>query len=278
MNRRAIFTSAALLAKLSEYFLSIALFGFGLELTAAYALDGTRSPANSAPAIGEVPLEGALYSEAARKSLEAAARSGDVEATWKLGRMYADGDGVTQSDPRAFEYFRMLADSHGDETPGTGPAVFVAKAFVALGGYYLTGIPNSDVKPDPVHAHDMFNYAASYFGDPDAQYHLGRMYLDGQGVGKNTKQGLRWLSLAADKGQYQAQAVLGALLFTGQSVPRDGARGLMWLTLARDAATQGETWITDQYIAAWKQATETERRTAPGYLEKWIEQHGGRRQ
>jgi uncharacterized protein len=86
------------------------------------------------------------------------------------------------------------------------------------------------------------------------------------------------LWLAADKGQYQAQAVLGALLFKGQSVPRDGARGLMWLTLARDAATPGETWITDQYIAAWQQATETERSVAPGYVEKWIEQHGGRRQ
>jgi uncharacterized protein len=161
--------------------------------------------------------------------------------------------------------------------PGTKPAVFVAKAFVEIGRYYLTGIANY-TKPDAVHAHDLFNYAASYFGDPDAQYHLGRMYLDGQGVGKDTKQGIRWLSLAADKGQYQAQAVLGALLFKGQSVPRDGGRGLMWLMLARDAATSGETWITDQYTAAWKQATETERRIAPGYLEKWLEQHGGRRQ
>jgi hypothetical protein len=48
--------------------------------------------------------------------------------------------------------------------------------------------------------------------------------------------------------------------------------------LARDAATPGETWITDQYTAAWQQATETERSVAPGYVEKWIEQHGGRRQ
>jgi TPR repeat protein len=29
-------------------------------------------------------------------------------------------------------------------------------------------------------------------------------------VGKDTKQGIRWLSLAANKGQYQAQAALGA--------------------------------------------------------------------
>jgi hypothetical protein len=53
MNRRAIFTSAALkLAKSSVYILLVALLGFGSGLTAAYALDGTPSPANVAPALG----------------------------------------------------------------------------------------------------------------------------------------------------------------------------------------------------------------------------------
>src|SRR5258708_3750641 len=104
----------------------------------------------------------------------------------------------------------------------------------------------------------MFKYAATYFGDPDAQYHVGRMYLDGQGVGKNTKQAVRWLFAAANKGQYQAQAVFGALLFKGQSVAHEAARGLMWLILARDAATPEETWITDLYDADSKQATADE--------------------
>jgi hypothetical protein len=297
MNRRAIFTSAALklnLAKSSGYFLSVAVFGFGLGLTAAYALDGTRSPANIAPAIGLPQSQwGMVYSgylrdwlrarqlgdmDAARKFLESGARDGDVGAAWELGRMYADGDGVKQNPQLAFDYFGGIANSHAEEPTGTAQARFVANAFVRLGIYYLTGIPNSNIKPDAARGRDMFNYAASYFADPEAQYHLGRMYLDGRGVGKDTKQGIRWLWLAADKGQYQAQAVLGALLFKGQSVPRDGARGLMWLMLARDAATPGEIWITDQYIAAWQQATETERSVAPGYMEKWIEQHGGRRE
>jgi TPR repeat protein len=297
MNRRAVFTSAAFklnLAKSSGYFLSVAVFGFGLGLTAAYALDGTRSPANIAPAIGPPQSQwGMLYSgylrdwlrarqlgdmDAARKFLESAARDGDVGAAWELGRMYADGDGVKQNHPLAFDYFGGIADSHAEEPTGTAQARFVANAFVRLGLYYLAGIPNSNIKADAARGRDMFSYAASYFGDPEAQYHLGRMYLDGQGVGKDTKQGIRWLWLAAEKGQYQAQAVLGALLFQGQSVPRDGARGLMWLMLARDAATPGETWITDQYMAAWQQATETERSIAPGYMEKWIEQHGARHQ
>jgi uncharacterized protein len=258
--------------RISGYFLSVALFGFGL--TTAYAIDGTRSSANTAPAVGAAAPQGALVSrcgnlrsaflarlaggiDAALKSLEELARKGDVGAAWELGRMYAEGDGVKRNDQRAFEYFSGLADSHADEETGTARAPFIANAFVELGRYYFTGIPNY-IKPDAVHAYEMFNYAATYFGDPDAQYHLGRMYLDGQGVGKNTKQAVRWLFAAANKGQYQAQAVFGSLLFTGQSVPRNAPRGLMWLILARDAATPEETWIADLYDAASKQVTADE--------------------
>jgi hypothetical protein len=308
MNRRAIFTSAALklnLAKSSGYFLSVALFGLGFWSTAAYALD-TKSPANSTPAVGGVQLRGsgpksveeALRAfgngsvnlrasfvarqlgdiDAARKFLEHAARDGDVGAAWELGRMYADGDGVKQNHQLAFEYFGGIADSRADEPTGTVQARFVASAFVRLGGYYLTGIPNSNIKPDPVRAHHIFNYAASYYGDRDAQYRPGRMYLDGQGIGKDTKQGIRWLSLAADKRQYQAQAVFGALLFKGEYVPRDSARGLMYLILARDAATVEETWITDVYTAASKQATAEEVTRALDLVKRWIEQsRSGRR-
>jgi uncharacterized protein len=276
--------------RISDRILSVALFGLGLGLTTAFALDGTRSPANLTPALGvgvapEAPLGGASGNlkawaralrngdiEGAQRSLEGAARDGDVMAAWKLGRMYADGDGVKQSDLRAFEYFRGIADSHADEATGTAEARFVASAFVALGSYYLSGVPNSDIKADAARAHKIFDYAASYFGDPDAQYRLGRMLLDGQGTPKDPKTAVRWLSLAAGKGQYQAQAVFGALLFKGQgqSVPRDAAQGLMWLTIARDAATPRETWIADLYNAALKQASPDEQAVALVRLEQWM--------
>jgi TPR repeat protein len=288
--------------RISEQIVSVAVFGLGLGLAAAYALDGTPSPAKVAPPVGVGIMPdaappglgvGARYPNAFQAfqtghqalqagdtkggldALEYAARNGEIMALWKLGRMYADGDRVKQNDPRAFEYFRTLADTHADEAPGTAPARFVANAFVALGNYYLTGIPNSDIKPDAVHARKMFSYAASYFGDPDAQYHLGRMYvaLDGSGTDRDTKQGMRWLSLAASKGQYQAQAVFGSLLFRGQFVQRDGARGLMLLTLARDAAAPKEIWIMDQYNAAVKQATDEERAAAAILVEQWIRSH-----
>ena len=154
--------------------------------------------------------------------------------------------------------------------PGTPQARFIANAFVALGNYYLTGIPSSPVRADSDRARDMYAYAASYFGDPDAQYHLGRMYLDGAGGARDPKQAARWLTLAARKGQYEAQALLGSILFKGEYVPRQASRGLMWLTLARDAAPPRESWIAELHAAALKQATEDERAIALIYLERWL--------
>jgi exopolysaccharide production negative regulator len=203
-------------------------------------------------------------------SLQYAAEQGHALAQWKLGRMYAEGDGVERSDLRAFEYFRRIADAYADDSPGTPQARFVANAFVALGHYYLDGIPDSSVKADPGRAHEMFSYAASYFGDPDAQYYLARLYLDGKGAPRDARQAARWLSLAANKGQHQAQALLGRMLFKGETVQRQTARGLMWLTLARDSATVDERWIAELYDAAFRQATDDERVLALVMLERWI--------
>ena len=113
-------------------------------------------------------------------ALQYAAEGGHPFAQWKLGRMYADGNGVTQDDLRAFEYFSSIANAHADDSPSAPQASIVANAFVALGRYYLNGIPNSKIKSDPERAREMFSYAASYFGNADAQYDLARLYLNGR--------------------------------------------------------------------------------------------------
>jgi uncharacterized protein len=197
----------------------------------------------------------------------------DIIAQWKLGRMYADGEGVKRDDLRAFEYFRGIADAYADEAPDSPQGRFVARAFVALGNYYLEGIPDTAIKPDADRARELFAYAASYFGDPEAQYRLGRLYLDGNGGLKDPKLAVRWLSLAANKGQHPAQAMLGEMLFNGEYVPRQAARGLMWLALARDGASPGETSIADLYATARKQATVEDRAAARVDLERWLKEH-----
>ena len=286
--------------RIYERILSAVLFGIGVGLTVANAFDGTSVP-SEIPASGLAPRAGAAVSagigalavpeaplnsfqafqsgtrallagdtKTGLSALEYAAANGQPRAAWKLGRMYADGDGVQRNDLRAFDYFRGIVETHADEVPGTAQAPFVASAFVALGSYYLDGIPGSTIKPDADRAREIFAYAASYFGDPEAQYHLGRMYLDGIGGVREPKQAARWLTRAAQKGQYEAQAVLGAMLFKGEFMARQAPRGLMWLTLARDAAPAGDGWITELYAAAMKQASEDERAIALVYLERWL--------
>ena len=203
-------------------------------------------------------------------SLENAADQGVVAAQFKLGRMYADGDGVPRSDIKAFGYFSRIADNHADDNPGMPESSFVGRAFVALGNYYSVGIPDSDVRADPARARHMYGYAASYFGDADGQYHLGRMMLDPANPFHEPKQAARWLYSAANKGQYQAQALLGRMLFRGEAgLPRAPARGLMWLTLARANAAPSEGWIVESYDSALKLSTDQERALAGDYLMHW---------
>ena len=204
-------------------------------------------------------------------SLQYAAEGGHPIAQWKLGRMYADGNGVAQDDLRAFEYFNRIANAHAEDSPSAPQAAIVANAFVALGRYYLSGIPNSKIKSDPERAREMFSYAASYFGNADAQYDLARLYLRGSGSPDDLRYGARWLALAAQKGQHQAQALLGQMLFNGDQLPRQAARGLMWLTLARDSAASDETWIKDSYNKAITRASDDDRAMALQMLEHWVQ-------
>ncbi len=204
-------------------------------------------------------------------ALQYAAEEGHPVAQWKLGRMYAVGDGVAQNDLRAFDYFSRIANAHAEDSPAAPQAQIVANAFVALGRYYLTGIPETRVKTDNERAREMFAYAASYFGNADAQYNLARLYLNGIGTPKDPKYAARWLGLAAQKGQHQAQALLGQMLFNGDQLPRQAARGLMWLTLAKDNATTEEAWITDLYGSALRRANEDDRAMALQMLQRWVQ-------
>ncbi len=253
-----------------ERVIRVAILGLGVGLGPALGLDATRPGGDPvAPVQCGTPVRAADLSKSP-DPLQYAAEQGNPVAQWKLGHMYAKGEGVPRCDLRAFEYFTRIANGHADDYPDTPQAPFVASAFVALGQYYLDGIANSDVKPNLDRARQMFAYAASYFGNADAQYHLARIYLDGLGVDRDPKLAARWLGLAAKKGQVQAQAVLGYMLFKGDAVPRQAARGLMWLTLARDGAGSEDKWIAELYDTAFKQANDDDRALALSYLERWL--------
>jgi TPR repeat protein len=204
-------------------------------------------------------------------ALQYAADNGHAGAQWKLGRIYADGDGVKADPYKAYQYFSRVASQNADTSPFLPQSRFVANAFVALGSYHLEGIANTEVKADARRAAQLFRYAATYFGDADAQYHLAKLYLDGRGAQKDPRTAARWLYSAANKGQYQAQALLGQMMIHGEGVPKQAARGLMWLTLAVEGANaKNDAWIRDAYNDAVKETSEDDRIIARTYLEQHL--------
>ena len=204
------------------------------------------------------------------RALEYAASQGHLTAQYKLGRMYAGGEGVPANDLKAFEYFSKIADENADAVPGTADARLVGSAFVALGNYFSDGIKGSYVKPNPDRAFDMFHYAASYFGDPDGQYNLARLYMTGQGANRDPRQAARWMKLAAEKGHAPARAAFGEMLIRGgEGVPRQPVLGLMWLAMAREGADPArEAWIIERHDVAFAAASSSDRSAALALIER----------
>jgi hypothetical protein len=257
---------------------SVVVLALGVE--SGDALDGTPQPPQASPTLAMSPVDAMRSANEALKSgeptravtsLQYAAEHGHGFALWQLGRMYSEGDGVARDDYRAFEYFQKFADIHADENPAIPRARFVANAFVALGHYYLDGIPNTVVAQSPELARRMFAHAASYFGDPEAQYQLAQLYLDGNGVERDPKRAVPWLVLAANKGHYKSQAALGRILFDGEGGVRQRASGLMWLTIACDGPGAKDPRIAGLRETAVAQATDDERAMALILLKRWVQ-------
>lgn len=199
------------------------------------------------------------------QALKYAADGGQPLARWKLGQMYASGDGVPSDHYMAYQYFTQIIRAFDDERADPRERSVVASAFVSVGAYNLTGIPNTTVRRNPDRAHEMFHFAATNFGDANAQYQLARMYLEGNGVKRDLRLAQQWLIVAADKNHVEAQAFLGDILFGAKGGPQARrARGLMYLTLAREAASEREEdrWIVERYDAAMSVATEADKQRA----------------
>jgi TPR repeat protein len=242
----------------------LVLSGFGAGPAAA--LDPDLSPGEAFRSGYEAYKAGDKAT--ALEALNFAADKGHPAALWKLGRMYATGDLVAEDDNKALELFSKVANEYADGNPQGPDAPFVSNAFVTLGSYYQNGIPGS-VNADPGRARRYFSYAASYFGDPDAQFSLATMFLGGQGGDKSARQAARWFKLAARKGHVSAQAEFGRMLYEGIGVDRRPVEGLMWLSIAR-LARPGDPLIQARHEAAFSTASEEQRREGMQQAEEWM--------
>jgi TPR repeat protein len=94
----------------------------------------------------------------------------------------------------------------------------------------------ADAFKDGVAAHSRGDYKTALekfiplanIGDADAQFGLGVMFDNGQGVAQDIKQALHWWTLAAERGSANAQYNLGFMYRNGKGVVQDFNQALRW--------------------------------------------------
>jgi hypothetical protein len=202
-------------------------------------------------------------------ALEYAAKRGVLGAQVKLARGYAAGRDLPKDDAKAFSYFQQIADQQADISPRSPIAKYAAEAFVALGQYYLDGVPEMSLSSNPSYAGQLFRHAASYFGNAEAQYRLARLYMNGDGVEKNVGLAVNWLATAAKKQHPASQATLGEILWRGEEVRQRRARGLALIMLAHEnavASGKEPEWIGALYQEAFAASNNATRKDAEALL------------
>ena len=103
-----------------------------------------------------------------------------------------------------------------------------AEAQFNLGLMYHNG---EGVAQDQAAAARWYGLAAEQ-GDAPAQHNLGLMYLDGEGVALNRGEALKWFRQAAEQGLAQAQFGLGLAYAIGEGVVQDNVLAHMWFNIA----------------------------------------------
>lgn len=113
----------------------------------------------------------------------------------------------------------------------------------SVGAGFVLGLSLAHASPDLVAARSAyergeFATALTDFGklaeqgNAAAEYQLGLMTANGEGVAQNHAEAVRWYRKAAAQGNADAQRSLGMCFATGQGVSKDAVQAAVWLNLA----------------------------------------------
>ena len=89
-------------------------------------------------------------------------------------------------------------------------------------------------------------------GHAGAQFYLGLMYNNGEGVSEDDREAAFWYRKAAEQGDAFAQNNLGVMYEKGEGVPKDAVQAVFWY---RKAAEQGDAFAQNNlgvmYLNGW---------------------------
>jgi FOG: TPR repeat, SEL1 subfamily len=120
----------------------------------------------------------------------------------------------------------------------TKPTLLLALTFLFLFSGSVYGDDYQDAndalnRGDFKTAHELWLPLAEQ-GNDKAQYRLGFMYYEGQGVPQDYKTAIKWYRLAAEQGNAIAQNDLGVMYQYEQGVPQDLKESLKWYRLSAE--------------------------------------------
>lgn len=151
-----------------------------------------------------------------RKGLaELAETTGTALAQYRYGRILLEGRGGPQDVNGAIDWLgRAVEQKH-------------AEAATLLARIYLSDLPNGPGR-DPARAAELLASAAPR-GNAEAQYLLGLLYQNGDGVTADTKAALNWFLAAAEEQHPEAQLALARLYLAAPEDSRNAETGMTWL-------------------------------------------------
>jgi hypothetical protein len=119
-------------------------------------------------------------------ALEEAAKSGIVEARFFLARIRGDASLPYHDRAKAYRLYLAIVDEYANIDRADAGAPFVSKSLIALAHYLRQGVASAGVAANVPRALQYLDHAAKYFGDPDAQFEIARLYLSGEDLPKDT--------------------------------------------------------------------------------------------
>ena len=82
-------------------------------------------------------------------------------------------------------------------------------------------------------------------GNPSAQYHLGKLLLQGNEIPKDAKDAVRWLTESAEQGNQYAQYALGKIYLLGKDAPKDSGTARIWFQRSADQGNQSAQYFVE---------------------------------
>lgn len=167
--------------------------------------------------------------------LEARAQRGDAMAQYRLGLLYALGEGVVQDYQHAAQLFRTAAEAG------------LAEAQYNVAVMYGEGV---GVERNVSEAIRWYRKAAAQ-GSGNAAFNLGVAYASGVGVERSMEEAARWFRRAASEGVVNGQFNLGLLYERGDGVPVSQIEAYAWYAVAASQGDAGATQRRDRLASSF---------------------------